>query len=402
MATQGASYSRVNDEIHIDKSVSCINKTTNEFIYNGKTWVLYNNVLTMRKHSSLATFETKKFKMPYIISREDAMDTIHLIINISANHLNIIDKSTKRSLVTKSFIDTFNEIKSKLSKFADQQKNTTEVDSTIFESLALLTQICDKISAEDILKGLFAAKSNKITIAIDTNDSISTVLSQLVEYIINYTSFDESIIQMRGLNNAMDYMYTIISILNMFSSIPPSNIYSTLNNSIMHQLMELLYDTVTDRSSKELFILERSFAATEMKKHYFQKYKFLKTSNAITSPELGTSNLCNELANENISMYPHILTFTMSDNERISYLYNYFLSNKNKIPDMKNSKWLTELEFLEVLHKFWTPTTERFSVYDAAILGDIITKLLEMIPSEDLNVSQVLAKNEISEAMDIS
>lgn len=369
--------------IHID-GVPCQLDANQTFQYNGVAYVMFQNTLTLRQHTSFSEFTTQKFKTPFIIGVAVAEEIIKDIINISSYNLNVINSLTNESMITRSLPDTFIKIKNSLVSLSTTSDVPMEDahGQTLSKTLQLLTNICDSISSEDILNGIFASQASQLTVKLNPTLPVGDVLSQFIEYIVNYVCFDDAIIQMRGLNSSLDLFYSVIYVIMLYESFIPTDLFTTTTDLIMQTLIQIIYDGVTDRTSAELFIRERNETATALKRKYFAQYKFLLASE-INNVELKNSDIMSKVQQESITLMPYLLTFSMSDHQRVCFLYNHFYENRKELPIALSAKWLGYEQLFNYLALIWKPTVRCPSRYDTDAFLTIIPELLSLFQVEE-------------------
>lgn len=385
----------IKDNVATIDNVNYVANEAKEFMYKNEHFMIYNNTLSLRKHENACDFDTKLFKIPFVIKKTDALRIIQYVVNLSQYNLEIVDSNTKKPIHNDTIEGTFTQIKDELTKLALSQKDTVH---EFQDSLNILISMCSNLTSTDIIKGIFENNIEKFRLELDTTLPTSIIMEKMLEYISNYKSYDESIIQIRSLNSSLDFMYTITYILSLFYSEISSDLYTNTNDLIIHSILEILYDTITDRCTNELFIKERSPIAADIKQKYLKKYKFLSKPD-IDMTQVANSSLINEIENENVAMYPYILTISMPNMARIKFLYNHFYKNKNKIPLTKEGVWMSQKEFVDTLSLFWNPLKKDYGRYNVDILVTLTPHLIKMFPSE--GIKQVTIPDQI-EDMDIN
>lgn len=345
----------------------------NEFEYDDDIYLVFKNYTTTRTHYNLCDFETNSYAIPCIVTRTVAMQLINYIINLSVCLITFVDEE-KNSLITMSFIEAFKSLQTNLEQLIiNQTKEKTKETETIIKTLEVISGHLD---LNDIEKGTFNSNLDSIVTVLDTKTSISEILSKLIEYINRYVSFDDATINHRTLNSSMDRIYTIICILSYYSTTPITvNLFTNKNNLIGHKICEVLYDTLTDRTTKELFNKGRNPEAKKILHRYEKQYPFLVSSDLqqILVKSSQSPTFSANIEKEEIILHPFILLCHVSDMERLGYLYDYFTSNKSQISSYIGSlKWPTKTEYFKILNNF-------IVAYKQPIIYNI-EQLVELLP----------------------
>lgn len=385
----------IKDNVATINNVNYVANEAKEFMYKGECYIIYNNTLSLRKHENACDFDTKLFKIPFIIKKNDALRIIQYVINLSNYNLEIIDSNSKKPICNNNVEGTFMQIKNELTELALNQKDSI---NEFQDSLNLLISMCSNLTSTDVIKGIFENNIEKFTLELDTTLPTAIIMEKMLEYITNYRSYNESIVQIRSLNSSLDFMYTITYILSLFYSEISNDLYTNTNDLIIHSILEILYDTITDRCTYELFIKEKSSVAADIKQKYLKKYRFLSSPN-IDMSKVANSSLISELENEKVVMYPYILTISMPNMARIKFLYNHFYKNKNKIPLTKEGVWMSEKEFVDTLRLFWDPLKKDYGKYNVDILVTLTPHLIKMFPTDG---KQTITVPDQIEDMDIN
>lgn len=345
----------------------------NEFEYDNDIYLVFKNYTTTRTHYNLCDFETNLYAIPCIVTRTVAMQLINYIINLSVCLITFVDEE-KNSLITMSFIEAFKSLQTNLEQLIiNQTKEKTKETETIIKTLEVISGHLD---LNDIEKGTFNSNLDSIVTVLDTKTSISEILSKLIEYINRYVSFDDATINHRTLNSSMDRIYTIICILSYYSTTPITvNLFTNKNNLIGHKICEVLYDALTDRTTKELFNKGRNPEAKKILHRYEKQYPFLVSSDLqqILVKSSQSQTFSTNIEKEEIILHPFILLCHVSDMERLGYLYDYFTSNKSQISSYIGSlKWPTKTEYFKILNNF-------IVAYKQPIIYNI-EQLVELLP----------------------
>lgn len=344
----------------------------NEFEFENEIYTVYKNYTTTRTHYTLVDFKTEKFAIPCIIPRKVAVELINYIIDLSVCLIHFVDEH-KNSLVHRSFTDAFKSLQTELENLIKDHSQQTKEAETITKTLEILSTHLD---IKDIEKGTYSSNLDSIVTVLDTTTSVSEILSKLMEYVTLYITFDDATIKHRTLNSSMDRIYTILCIISYYMSTPILvNMFTDKNAIIGHRICEVLFDCLTDRTTRELFAQGRNPEAKKILSKYERQYPFLLNSNLeqILTKASQSQTFKSAIEHESIVLYPFILLCRVSDMDRLGYLYDYFSSNKSQIDSFIGSmKWPSKTEYFTLLNSF-------ISVYKQPCIYDV-SKLVEILP----------------------
>ncbi|QLI62377.1 p51 [Dikerogammarus haemobaphes nudivirus] len=360
----------------------------NEFIYNDARYVIYKNYTSMRNHHTPFDFETKIFPLPLIIQHSAAIELIQYIINLSKNIVIFVDTSGN-VLYTKEWQLAFTDLVNDLKKLVEEHK--TQEHNAILKALDVLSSNLD---FKDVEKGILSSKITPIKITLNTTQSVSSILENLLEYMVNYTTFDDSTINNRLLNSSMDRIYAVISILSFYNStLVLNDIYSDKTTLIAHRMCEILYDALIDRTTNELFIKKRNIHAAHIRHQFECRFPFLKNSNvAAIKSEIGNSNLLQVLEQEPLDLYPYVMLFHTSNMDRLKELHEFFTTNKDFMKNYTASafNWPNFTEYIGIINSFIT-AYNTFIMYDVNNLVLILPKIINVedvnSPPEDFDIA---------------
>lgn len=376
-------YIIINDRLKFN-----INPQTKEFDYeNGVRYICYNLNINLRTHNTICEYVDETFKIPAVIEKTKAVDLIKKLINISAHNLSITSIPCDKTIN-----QAYDEIKTSL-KHMILSSNHNIHDSNIMNELNKMMKIfsscVDSIQSEDIEKGILASYPMCYNLKIDINTTpVGKVLEYLLEYIVAYNSFHPNTLPYHSLNNNIGHIYTIIYILTVDSSSIDSNVFTKTEDIILHSLFSKFMDVVTDRCGKILFINENNTHAKTILRQYHTKYPILSKITSRETAKLYGHQLgpiIEQLQKEEINLIPFLISYTMSDEERILYIYEYISRNKQVLEkDKIQTKWFSSEEYLNILKKV-TESVKK-SMYTITILQDIIPYFISMFPN--LNIEK--------------
>lgn len=364
--------------IELNTGQKLVLNNNNEFEFENEIYLVFKNYTTTRTHYTLFDFETKLYAIPCIIARSTALQVISYIINLSTCLIKFVDEGNN-SLITMSFTEAFKSLQTELEHLIiNQTKENGKETETILKTLEVISTHLD---ISDIEKGTFNSNLDSIVTVLNTQTSISEILSKLIEYINRYVSFDDATINHRTLNSSMDRIYTILCIISYYASTPITiNMFTNKNTLIGHKICEVLYDCLTDRTTKELFNMGRNPEAKRILTRYEKLYPFLVSSDLqqILVKSSQSQTFSTTVEKEELALYPFILLCHVSDTDRLGYLYDHFTSNKSQITSyIGTMKWPTKSEYFTILKNFIVAYKQPI-IYNVSQLVDILPQFINM------------------------
>lgn len=344
----------------------------NNFTHDGTSYIIYNNCTTTRTHTSLTEFTTQLYSIPMIMESSVALDVVNYIINLNCFLMNFVDKSG-RSLKSKTWTEACDALMSELKLTVNQ--SSIEQANMIIESLDALYK---SISLDRVEKALHSSKIIPINATLDIKSPLGTVLSGLMSYVGDYITFGEGTINHRLLNSSMDLIFTVISLFADFkSTLIHTDLFTDKPALIGNRMAGFVYDFLTDRVTKELFIKRRNKIACDLINQYEAQFPFLRNNNvdAINS-QLVLSNLMATLENESLELYPYITLLYVDDNTRLAKLYAYFSANQKALANT-NFKWPSRVEYFNIIKSF-VPSLNTPLIYDSTLLLDSLPKIINL------------------------
>ncbi|UBZ25504.1 P51 [Crangon crangon nudivirus] len=394
--TFGASdANNVINTLNINSLSYPIDPKTQSVQYGDCRYIIFQNTIMLRQHKTVYDFTTKCVKVPMLIPETDALRMCEYIMNCAVNSINFVNKDTQASLATASIAETLsairNELKSLLKTTQDNLSPEEEQKhaSTITQTMEMLTVLSDAISDEEIADGCLANYAcMRPTVEMDTSLSVAKVLEELIAFLCKYITYDETIVNIRGLNSSVDSIFNIIYIIIGVKVFIPVDLYTENTDLIMNTIISLLYDLITDRCSRELFIKGRNTIAAGIWDKYKRKYRGLACGDLSQFPN-ENKDMMAELKGETVKLLPHIITYSMSDENRTTYIYHHMYEHRKDVEHISTDNWLHVDEILDLLQKLADSTTKTPSRYSVEIFIDFLPKIISMCTPEPTQGVQI-------------
>ena len=241
---------------------------------NGKTCVLFACTVSTRTHTTVADYKDHYMQIPAVILKDDAMEIIQSFVNISMHTVKFSSVP-----VNATFSDAIDSLKTSLinlgystvnkAKAAQNSTDRIQQDDLTEQIVPILTSLLNNVNLNAV--GVLAGEPKCIDVVTD-GMQCSRLLSYIMEHIHLYTSYDESMLQNHSINTAPYLLNSIVRIITLDRSIIQSNLFTTSLDIITHYLIAVLFDMVTDKCSKVLYIERKNQAAADLVARYVQNY----------------------------------------------------------------------------------------------------------------------------------
>ena len=370
---------KINIILHLDKDCIVINNnekyllnSQGEFNISGTRYITFKLPVTLRTHISICNYHDKSFHIPAIIEYSKAVDLIKKLLNISAHNLSVNSIPCDKS-ISEAYDDIKESLKNMISLIkVDEYETQMQADKI----MKIFAHICDLIQPEEIEQGILASYPMCYKINVDLQKiSMGKLLEYLLDYIVAYNIYHPQVISYHSLNNNIGYLYLILYILTVDASILVSDIFTKREDIILHSFFSIFIDILTDKCGKILFIEEKNVYAATILRKYHTHYPVLAK---ITSRQAALlhghqlDSIFSEAQNEGINLIPYLVSYTMPDEERLLYLYEYFLHNKSYF---QNHNSLPPIEYLGLLKKITESVHDSF--YSINIMQELIPYFLQ-------------------------
>ncbi|UVT30820.1 hypothetical protein PvNV_016 [Penaeus vannamei nudivirus] len=370
----------------------------NEFTHKGISYIIFNYTTTLVKHkkNSISELETKYFDVPMVMDKDKALELIKDIANIAQYQLsvNVTDANgVQTKLGSKDgLIETLDRIKNRITKEVKEQETEHATDENFQMIIKLIFSYLNHCEPKDLMKSLNAANVSQYNIYYAKGVTLSTILSELLKYISYHNTFNEVLIDKRGFSNYNDAAFVILVINTLMSATLPKIKgqlqLNTINDMLLHVLIEMMYSITTMRLDNEMFIKERNLEAAKIKNKYFARFPSLKSNNKTALQMLAQNTDFKEMIEkENIMLYPFILFYNQSDKDRITSCYDIFKDNKDSIKqfvgesELGTINWISSSKFYELLLDFTGKHTTDFSRYDTESFKELICTFIVQKPT---------------------
>ena len=359
-----------------------INSLTREFdSANGTRYIIYNLNVTLRLHTSICDYCDKTFQIPAIIEYTKAIDLIKKLINISVHNL-AVDSIPCDKSIGQTYEDIKTSLKNMISLIEIEDPETKNQATKLMQ---IFSTMCDLLHSEEVENGILSSFPMCYNLSVDLDTTpMGKLLEYLIEYIVAYNMYHPQIMSYHSLNNNIGYIYVVIYILVVNASILPSYLFTKNEDIIMHGFFSMFIDIITDKCGKLLYIEGKNDYASSLLRKYHASYPVLKK---ITSRQAAKryghmlEPLMQDLKKETINMIPYLISYTMTDEERILYLYEYIGQNKKALTsnDGIQTKWFTTSEYLDMLKTVTGSLSANFGRYDMKSLEKILPNILRYI-----------------------
>lgn len=329
-----------------------------KFVFDKKDYLLLFVDAPMRKHTNLFIYEDILESIPVIISKQNFDKWLKWAASIYNNVISIPQ-------VDKIPIDmVFEEFKN----FILEHK-----DDVMPEHIKLLESVMTNYvsNIEEINKLCFVNDFAQIEMK---SDCIEDVFVDLKNFIERYNAYLQP--QIMSISNTLYFYNVLLNLAFIIMITTSSSLFITKNILIGHILGCVLIDIITDRNGKELFIKKANEKAVEILQFYYKEFPILRkiqNPNDLIMINPIKDNLQEFDKKQKIQMLPNILTYNMSDYQRIETLYTSFVKGVegdvfNKLP-----------EFNQFYQKILKPLIIPKSVCGFYDTSAIIPHLLTMI-----------------------
>lgn len=348
---------------------------------NGKTCVLFACTVSTRTHTTVADYKDHYMQIPAVILKDDAMEIIQSFVNISMHTVKFSSVP-----VNATFSDAIDSLKTSLinlgystvnkAKAAQNSTDRIQQDDLTEQIVPILTSLLNNVNLNAV--GVLAGEPKCIDVVTD-GMQCSRLLSYIMEHIHLYTSYDESMLQNHSINTAPYLLNSIVRIITLDRSIIQSNLFTTSLDIITHYLIAVLFDMVTDKCSKVLYIERKNQAAADLVARYVQNYPQLLQIRSAQDLGKLPPNFWTQIGLEPIQLNPYILAYRFDDKQRILFCYEQMIQQINQIDS--NINWFSPIEFWNLLEAMSNNMDASLYKIDDAGISNLMPKLFEIIQS---------------------
>ena len=261
-------------------------------------------------------------------------------------------------------------------KAAQNSTDRIQQDDLTEQIVPILTSLLNNVNLNAV--GVLAGEPKCIDVVTD-GMQCSRLLSYIMEHIHLYTSYDESMLQNHSINTAPYLLNSIVRIITLDRSIIQSNLFTTSLDIITHYLIAVLFDMVTDKCSKVLYIERKNQAAADLVARYVQNYPQLLQIRSAQDLGKLPPNFWTQIGLEPIQLNPYILAYRFDDKQRILFCYEQMIQQINQIDS--NINWFSPIEFWNLLEAMSNNMDASLYKIDDAGISNLMPKLFEIIQS---------------------
>ncbi|UHB41743.1 P51 [Macrobrachium rosenbergii nudivirus] len=377
-------YCNETNTITIDgKKYTLVN---NQFTHENENYTLYNFTTSMVKHkkNSLSETETKYFDNPMIIPNRYLKDNVEDIINIAHYQLSLSFPNKHICGTDSGMVNAISRMKENINKTLIESESINSVFKNV------LTTLFDYIKNINLNK--FIANLPNITkFDIKYNDTVenSKVFADLIKYMVLHNNLDDHLINNRSMCLLTDILFFImlINILLQSISVKTANHMNLSSNTtlILHLIIEFVYNLITMKIDKEMFINQKNEQAKSLILRYFNKYPILSSGKSFDEKMMVLSNdqkFMDEIKTEMVDLYPYIIFYTLADKQRIKLYYKSIkesqMKNKINLDTIKNVNWIPDSEYIVMLQDFANKHSDMFVRYDIDAFTSFINKFINI------------------------
>lgn len=374
------------------------------FTFDGVEYLLYDYTTTLIKHNKngFGDLETKYFDHLFVIRKEDAIAMIEDLINVTQFQLAITVENNLYG-TTDDLVNTLQKMKNSIKKTIEDNKHYY-ADNGLGPVLEILMSQVENYEPDQMIKSL---PKSAVRISVDFQTrNYREILSTLIKYVTFHNTFHDTVVDNRGLTVFPDTVFLLAIINCMMSSynvaLHDVISFSSKQDILIHTVIESVYNLIVMRIDRELFINERNTTAKELKNKYFVQFPVLKSQN--WSTKAGAlqydSKFMDMCKAESIDIYPYIMLYSMSDKNRVKFMYQEISKNK-EIQERcgQQINWVNTDKFISLLQKFSLDHSRDFCRYDPEMFSSIISQFIVATTSEDNNDND--NTNRQTENMDI-
>ena len=348
---------------------------------NGKACVLFACTVSTRTHSTVAEYKDHYMQIPAVIPKDDAIEIIQSFANISMHTVRFSSVPTNAT-----FGEAIDRLKTSLinlgystvnkAKAAQNSTDRIKQEDLTEQIVPILTSLLNNVNLNAV--GVLAGEPKCIDVVTD-GMQCSQLLSYIMEHIHLYTSYDESMLENHSINTAPYLLNSIVRIITLDRSIIQSNLLTTSLDIITHYLIAVLFDMVTDKCSKVLYIERKNKVAADLVSKYVQNYPQLLQIRSAQDLGKLPPNFWTQIGLEPIQLNPYILAYRFDDKQRILFCYEQMIQQINQIHN--NIKWFTPVEFWNLLEGMSTNMDASLYKIDDVGISTLMPKLFEIIQS---------------------
>lgn len=349
-----------------------------EFLYNGESFMLVNLTTTLVKHATagFGDLEVKYFDYLVAMRKDDAIKNKTNLINALQNNIQVT-KGTEPLLATQDLSKTIELIKSRI--LQKLQAGESQIQTNIRQGLQILISRVKDFKMQEMVNSL--PNTTKIDLNYPGNTSDSTIISDLAKYIMYHNNYHPSTVNNRMLCTIPDtvFLLTLVDLLMDTYTVRWSDgvNLTTTQDIMVHTIIEALFNMMTMRIDRELFVQERNEAAKKIKRRYYTNFPILTKNKSIDELLFYLNNdtkFMKEIESESVKLFPFIALYGLSDKQRVATCYNKCRNNK-EVNDACDNRinWLSTDKFIQLLQQFSIEHSQDFMRYDT----DLFVKLVE-------------------------
>ncbi|UOT91782.1 P51 [Aratus pisonii nudivirus] len=369
--------------IQTEKASSQVNDE-GKFIYNGKIYTLVNFTTTLVKHSKkgFGDMEVKYFDHLVVMEEECCKQGVIDLANILQYQLEVGCDTSNETIGSKDqLIDTLNRNRYKIIHNIENNDSNLNLNDNLKEIIKMLVEQVKQFDSNKMIDSL--PKLPKLKRIFKRTTPNNVILEELIKYIIKHNTFDDSVVNYRGLTIYPDTLFILILIGVMldFHNVNIVNMvnFCTIQDLLIHMVIEMVYNVITMKIDRELFVLERNSMAKEIKHRYYFKFPELKKENYHEVLALLDKNqkFKNMLEKESINMFPYIALYGQSDKKRVEFYYIQCSKNKELKESYENKiRFLDPKVFINLLQEFSISHSKDFERYNTELFISLISNFM--------------------------
>lgn len=354
------------------------------FIYNDVEYIIFKNIITMRKHNTLFDFDDKSFNVYSLIPKTTAVYWLNILFSLCNN--NIKFKQNPEN-VKYSYEEAIEELKrfmlftcSELNSEAKTHTRDDNLNDAITKLVELMHQLITNIDKQFMLTSL--SVSEVPTVYFDRNDCPAEILSLMIEYIQTNLCYKDP--ENHSFSVFYDMilwcMYNIIFIKSQFDF----DLNINHQHTILHNITAMFVDLFVDRLTNELFIKKLNSKTPNITQIYYNTcpklkhiHKISDISVKLTYKDLDLIETLN--AKSPINMIPHIYTFNMGNVDRIKFLYDNII--KNKKTELLNQNLMSHIKNIpdfqklyDIINKSILKLKSDYGMYDSEVILHLLAE----------------------------
>nr|WOZ57608.1 P51 [Menippe mercenaria nudivirus] len=359
------------------------------FLFGTEKYVMFNYTTTLVKHgkTGFGDLDVKYFNHPMILPYEDFKISIVHLTNVLRNQI-IVTVGDKPLETLCSLDESIEAIKNTI--VAKLNNNKLSMSNQITRIVEMVVNQIKDYKPQDMVNSL--PDTNKIDCKYNSDTPEKTILEDLIKYVVYHNNYHESIVENRGLSVLPDtiFLLTLISvILNAHNVTIVTEVSNTgLSEILIHVIIEEIFNIITMRLDKVMFIEERNSTARALKKKYYTNFPILQNKNTCTEAILkilqNNPQFMKQIEKESVQLFPYIALYSLSDKQRIKLLYTTF--NNNNVNNAFNAdiNWLTPDDFITALSNFSKQHSDTYSRYDTNSFMEIVEKFITLSSQENI------------------